>query len=73
MIKAPLTYHSPEHIYSYLLNSVGPLYMLIKNGGVIITFANPEHTQKALDAHSNANLAGFPLKLTPYYEGNMSN
>ena len=42
MIRCPLSFHTPETVYSFLKEQVGPLYMLIKRGQAIIHFTKNE-------------------------------
>lgn len=69
MIKASLQFHSPEDIYHFLKNNVGPLYMAIKQGHAFIHFLRTQDAQKALEKYRQGTLNHFPLQLSPYQEG----
>ncbi len=71
MIKAPLTFHSPEDIYHFLRNNVGPLYIAIKHSQAIIHFVRPEDAAKALEKYRDGKVNHYPLQLAPYKEGDI--
>lgn len=71
MIRAPLTFHSPEDIYHFLRNNVGPLYMAIKHGQAIIHFVRNQDAQKALEKYRHGIVNHYPLQLSPYEEGDI--
>jgi len=71
IIRTSLAIHSPETIYSFLEKSVGPLYMIVKNGQAIISFANEEHSKIALDKFAQSYIPNFPMKLEVYEEGDL--
>ena len=66
MLKASLRHHSPEAIYNFLNENVGPLYMLVKNGYAIINFEDPTHNREAFARYKNYSFEGILLSLTKY-------
>lgn len=68
LLRATLSFHKPEDIYTYLENKVGALAMVIKKGQAIISFKSPEHSVLALSKHSRGMVNGFPLNLSVYDE-----
>lgn len=71
MIRVPLTFHSPEFVYQFLRNNVGPLYMALKHNQAIIHFAKACHSDLALTKYKDTILNNFPLQLLPYQEGDL--
>jgi hypothetical protein len=72
MIRAPLTFHTPEAIYSFLEREVGPLAMLLKKGQALITFQKMEHNGVALQKCRCTILQGHPLRLFEYKDGDLN-
>ena len=71
MIRCPLAYHTPETVYSFLKEQVGPLYMLVKKGQAIIHFTKIDSAAFALEKYHSSLLKGMPLELYPYKDGDI--
>lgn len=71
MIRCPLAFHTPEVIYSFLKEQVGPLNMLIKKGQAIINFTRADLAATALEKYQNCMLRGLPLEMYPYKDGDI--
>lgn len=71
MIRAPLTFHTPEAIYLHLERGVGPLKILVKKGQALITFERAEDNAIALDRWKCTILLGQPLRLFEYKDGDL--